>query len=124
MYKPIAAITRYLNYFEWDQAPQKEETAKLDEWKRCPQHRAGRGRSLGTLRENYFLSLAILGSMGDPCKSAALSSLGGSLEVPRLKEERRGNAGDLHPAQHPGDQTAVPVCPSRSRPGERGCADA
>lgn len=115
---------RYLNYFEWDQAPQKEETAQLDEWKRCPQHRAGRGRSLGTLRENYFLSLAILGSTGDPCELAALSSLGGSVDAPRLKEEWKGNAGDLHPGRHPGDQTAVPVCPSRSRPGERGRADA
>ena len=42
---------------DWSSTPQKEEKAELDRWKRCPQHKAGRGRSLRTLRENNFLSL-------------------------------------------------------------------
>lgn len=61
----------------------------------------------------FPLSAETLGSMEDPCKTAALLSLGKSVEVPSLKEEWRGSTGYLH--LHLGTSWG-PVCPCPCAP--------
>lgn len=70
----------------------------------------------------FPLSAETLGSMEDPCKTAALLSLGKSVEVPSLKEEWRGSTGYLHLHWHPGDlcvRARVPLAE-----GTRACSRA
>lgn len=77
---------------DWSPTPWKEETTQLDGWKRCPQRKADRGRSLGTLRENYFLSLLLSWEAQETPASRLLYPLGDkcSYVETRMEGERWG----------------------------------
>lgn len=108
---PAQALMRYLNYFEWDQGqrvwfiphtPQGENHPATWMTEMSPASGWQRTQSRHSQRKWFPLSVEILESMADPCKTAALFSLGESLEVPSLEEEWRGSTGALHPHWHPG----------------------
>lgn len=111
---------RYLNYFQWDQGKcvkfiphnlkgRNHPVTWMEEM--SPAYGWQRTQLRDSQRKLFPLSIEILESMEDPCKTVALLSLGDSLEVPSLKEEWRGALGTSILTGTLGTSMSVPMCP-------------